>query len=68
MVASESLNLDAPNADCKGCDSERKDPRRGEANSLRLLRMLGVGVRILPRLRLLLFVEDPSPECDKELS
>lgn len=69
MVASESLNLDAPRAECSGCDCEAKDPSRGEARSLRLLSRLGVGVTALPRLRLLLSVVETSSstgDCDEE--
>lgn len=66
MVASESLNLDAPRAECSGCDCEANEPSRGEARSLRLLRRLGVGVIALPRLKLLLSVDETSPDCDDE--
>lgn len=66
MVASESLNLDAPRAECRGCDCEAKDPSRGDARSLRLLRRLGVGVAALPRLRQLLSVDETSPDCEED--
>lgn len=68
MVASESLNRDAPNADCSGCDCEANEPSSGEARSLRLLRRLSVGVTAAARLRLLLSVDEASGERGDELA
>lgn len=75
IVASESLNFDAPNAECSTCDADRdadcdaNEPSSGEARSLGLLRRLGVGVVAPARLRLLLSVdESASADCKDVLA